>query len=363
MLASYLVAALGLAVLMVVHEGGHYLAARRFGMRVQKFSIGFGPTLYRHRPPGSPTTYQIAIIPFIAYVQIAGMNPYEEIDPKDPGSYANASLWARVVTIAAGPLANYFFASVLFFFGFMRGGNLVIDETSMKITVLPDGPALAADMHDGDKVLSVNDEPIHDWDQLKRAIRAHAGDPVTIRVERAGESAPLAIHVTPKPAGDKEEGKILIGPDARVVPVTASQAAILSLTEPPKIVYELVRGLARTIAGLEKPELSGPVGIVKQTSAAVRSGIANTLKFLGMLSAYLGGFNLLPFPALDGGRLLFLGFEAASRRRPDAKVEARVHAVGLLMMLTLIAFVTYTEVLPKESADKTPATHTQPPPH
>src|SRR5580658_4073541 len=160
MLASYVVAALGLAVLMVVHEGGHYLSARRFGMRVQKFSIGFGPTLYRHRPPGSPTTYQIAIIPFIAYVQIAGMNPYEEIDPKDPGSYANASLWARVVTIAAGPLANYFFASVLFFFGFMRGGNLVIDETSMKITVLPDGPALAADMHDGDKVLSVNDEPI-----------------------------------------------------------------------------------------------------------------------------------------------------------------------------------------------------------
>ena len=86
---------------------------------------------------------------------------------------------------------------------------------------------------------------------------------------------------------------------------------------------------------------------MKQTSAAVRSGAANTLKLLGMLSAYLGGFNLLPFPALDGGRLLFLGFEAASRRRPDAKVEARVHAVGLLMMLTLIAFVTYTEVLPK----------------
>jgi regulator of sigma E protease len=358
MLASYLVAALGLAVLMVVHEGGHYIAARRFGMRVQKFSIGFGPTLYRHRPVGSPTTYQVAIIPFIAYVQIAGMNPYEEIDPKDPGSYANASLWARVVTIAAGPLANYFFASVLFFFGFVRGGNVVVDDVSMKVSVLPDGPAHAADMRDGDKVLTVNDEQIRDWEQLKRAIRAHPGDPVAITVERDG--SPVVIHVTPKPAGDKEEGKILIGPDAKVVSVTLGQAALLSLTEPPKIVYELVRGLARTIAGLEKPELSGPVGIVKQTSAAVRSGIANTLKFLGMLSAYLGGFNLLPFPALDGGRLLFLGFEAASRRRPDAKVEARVHAVGLLMMLTLIAFVTYTEVLPKESADKAPATHTQP---
>jgi regulator of sigma E protease len=345
MLASYLVAALGLAVLMIVHEGGHYLAARRCGMRVQKFSIGFGPTLYRHKPAGSPTTYQIAIIPFIAYVQIAGMNPYEDTDPKDPGSYANASLWARIVTIAAGPLANYFFASVLMFFGFMRGGNLVIDDVSMKVNVSPDGPAHSADMRDGDKVLAVNGEAIKDWDQLKHAIGAHPGEAVTVSVERGG--APVEIHVTPLPKGDKYEGKIFIGPDAKVVPVTTAQAAVLSLTEPPKVVYDLVRGLARTIAGKEKPELSGPVGIVKQTSAAVRSGAANTLKFLGMLSAYLGGFNLLPFPALDGGRLLFLGFEAASRRRPDAKVEARVHAVGLLMMLTLIAFVTYTEVLPK----------------
>jgi regulator of sigma E protease len=345
MLASYLIAALGLAVLMVVHEGGHYVAARRFGMRVQKFSIGFGPTLYRHRPPGSPTTYQIAIIPFMAYVQISGMNPYEDTDPKDPGSYANASLWARVVTIAAGPLANYFFASVLMFFGFLRGGNLIVDDVSMKVNVSAEGPAHAADMRDGDKVLLVNGESIKDWEQLKRAIGAHPGDSIAITVQRDG--TPIEMHVTPLPKGDKYEGKILIGPDARVVPVTAGQALVLSLSEPPKVVYDLVRGLARTILGKEKPELSGPVGIVKQTSAAVRSGAANTLKFLGMLSAYLGGFNLLPFPALDGGRLLFLGFEAASRRRPDAKVEARVHAVGLLMMLTLIAFVTYTEVIPK----------------
>ncbi len=345
MLASYLVAALGLAILMVVHEGGHYLAARRFGMRVQKFSIGFGPTLYRHRPPGSPTTYQIAIIPFMAYVQIAGMNPYEDTDPKDPGSYANGSLWARIVTIAAGLLANYFFASVLMFFGFLRGGNLVVDDVSMRVSVSSEGPAHTADMRDGDRVLAVNGESIKDWDQLKKAIGAHPGDPIAITVQREG--APVEIRVTPLPKGDKYEGKILIGPDARVVPVSAGQALVLSVSEPPKVVYDLVRGLARTILGKEKPELSGPVGIVKQTSAAVRSGAANTLKFLGMLSAYLGGFNLLPFPALDGGRLLFLGFEAASRRRPDAKVEARVHAVGLLMMLTLIAFVTYTEVIPK----------------
>src|SRR5262245_39642937 len=148
--ASYFLAALGLAVLMVVHEGGHYLAARRFGMRVVKFSIGFGPTLWKHKPKGSPTVYQVAIIPFLAYVQIAGMNPFEEQDPNDKGSYANASLWARIVTIGAGPLANYLFASILLFFGFLLGGHRVLDETSMRVSVFEDGPAWQAGLRDGD---------------------------------------------------------------------------------------------------------------------------------------------------------------------------------------------------------------------
>src|SRR5258707_113384 len=167
MFVFYVIAALGLAVLMVVHEGGHYLAARKFGMRVVKFSIGFGPTLWRHKPKGSPTVYQIAIIPYIAYVQIAGMNPFEEQDAEDKGSYMNASLWARLCTIAAGPLANYLFASVLMFFGFLLGGHLVVDEVSMKVSVAREGPAHDAGLLSGDRILSVNGEGIHDWKNLK----------------------------------------------------------------------------------------------------------------------------------------------------------------------------------------------------
>src|SRR6476620_878950 len=182
--AYALIAILGLALLMVVHEGGHYLAARRFGMRVTKFSIGFGPTLWKHRPKNSPTTFQVAIIPFLAYVQIAGMNPYEEIDPKDPESYANASLWARIVTITAGPLANYLFASVLMFFGFLLGGNLVVDETTMRVSILKDGPAAQIGMQDGDRIVSVNGEGIKDWDELKKVIGAKAGEPIDVEVER-----------------------------------------------------------------------------------------------------------------------------------------------------------------------------------
>src|SRR5258706_4756792 len=123
-LVAILLGVLGLGLLMVVHEAGHHFVARAFGMRVIRFSIGFGPVLFRHQPRGSSTVYQVAVIPFLAYVQVAGMNPFEEVDPKDTGSYANASLGARIATIVAGPLANYFFASVLFFVAFTIGGEM-----------------------------------------------------------------------------------------------------------------------------------------------------------------------------------------------------------------------------------------------
>jgi regulator of sigma E protease len=342
--ALYLVAILGLAVLMIVHEGGHYLAARKFGMRVVRFSIGFGPTVYKHKPKDSPTIYQVALIPFLAYVQIAGMNPYEETDPKDAGSYANASLSARVVTIAAGPLTNYFFASVLIFLGLLIGGKEVPDETSMRVVVEP-GAAQAAGMETGDQVLAVNGQEVHAWGALRKAVSAHPGEAVDITIERRGET--LHETVTPGPKGDKDEGLIHVRMPTHVEPVGIGEAARMSVIAPPVFVYENVRAIGRVLVGKEKLQVSGPVGIVRETARQARTGPGVLLQFLGMLSAYLGAFNLLPFPALDGGRLLFLGAEAVSRRRPDAKVEARVHAIGLLMLLTLIAFVTYADVIAK----------------
>jgi regulator of sigma E protease len=343
-IATYLLAILGLAALMVVHESGHYFAARKFGMRVTRFSIGFGPTIVKHKPKGSDTVFQIAIIPFLAYVQIAGMNPFEESDPKDKGSYANASLLGRIITIAAGPAANYVFASVLMFIGFMLGGRTVVDETSMRVNPSPDGPAAQAGIVTGDKIVSVDGTVIHDWDELKAAVGSHAGQTIDIEIERDGK--PMHIKTTPGGEGDKK-GKIMVGPVYYVAKVSVGEAAKLSVTEPPKVVYALVRGLGRMLTFKEKPELSGPVGIVKETAGAIHASAGDAFKLLGAISAYLGGFNLLPFPALDGGRLIFLGYEAASRRKADAKMEAKVHAIGLLMFLTLIAFVTYGEVFAK----------------
>ena len=343
-IALYLVAILGLAVLMVVHEGGHYLAARRFGMRVVRFSIGFGPTIWRHKPKGSPTVYQVALIPFLAYVQIAGMNPYEESDPADRASYANASLWARIVTIAAGPLTNYFFASVLIFFGLLIGGQEVADETSMRLAVEP-GPAQTAGVQTGDQILEVNGSAVHNWDELRKDVSSHPGEVIDLTLSRDG--AVLHKSVIPNRRGEKDEGHIMVRPPFHTEPVGIVEAARISVIEPPVFVYQNVRAIGRAITGKEKLQVSGPVGIVKETARQARTGPGILLRFLGALSAYLGAFNLLPFPALDGGRLLFLGVEAVSRRRPDAKLEARVHAIGLLMLLTLIAVVTYADVIAK----------------
>jgi len=332
----YLVGILGLALLMVIHEGGHHIAARAFGMRVIRFSIGFGPALWRHQPKGSDTIYQVALIPFLAYVQIAGMNPLEEIDPEDKGSYANASLIARISAIIAGPLANYLFASVLFFAAFMIGG-----ETT-KVEVIENTPAARSGMLTSDKVLEIEGTKIERWEQIPELVLPRANKPISVVIEREGEKK--TISIVPEPKAKDGGGQIGVRPTSMVPVMGFKQAAIESVLHPAKVVQALVVGLGRIITGRDRPEVTGPVGIVKETSKAAERGSADYLYFLGILSAYLGGFNLLPFPALDGGRLMFLAYEAVTRRRPNARVEAHTHAVGLLLLLSLIAVISFFDL-------------------
>ncbi|MBK8996545.1 MAG: site-2 protease family protein [Myxococcales bacterium] len=321
---------------MVIHEGGHLLAARAFGMRVIRFSIGFGPALWRHQPKGSDTVYQVALIPFLAYVQIAGMNPLEEVDPDDKGSYANASLVGRISAIVAGPLANYLFASVFFFVAFLIGGE------ATKVQVMKDGAAERAGLANGDKVLSIDGTKIERWEQIPEMVLPRANKKMSIVVQRGAEQK--TIEVVPEPKAKGGGGQIGVRPVSAVPALGVKEAAVESIIHPAKVVEALVVGLGRMITGREKPEVSGPVGIVKETSRAAEQGPAEYLFLLGLLSAYLGGFNLLPFPALDGGRLMFLSYEAVTRRRPNAKIEAHVHAVGLLMLLALIAVVSVFDI-------------------
>ena len=339
MLAPIIFAILGLCVLMIVHEGGHYLAARAFKMRVTKFSIGFGPALLKRKPKDSPTTWQVAAIPLLAYVQIAGMNPLEEVDPNDKGSYANASVTGRITTIFAGPLANYLFASVLIFASLLMRGEQI---ATTRVDVMPNSPAAAAQVKSGDKIVEIGGDKVKDWEHLRSLISAHPNQQTEVVVERDGNV--MRLSVTPAVAN----GQARIGVVTRVqlVPIATGRAAILSIETPAEIVVGMVAGIGRMIAGKDKPELSGPVGIVRETARAMKDGFAIFIYFMGVISACLAAFNLLPIPALDGGRLMFLGYEATTRRRPDPRIEAQVHAVGLVMMLALIVFVTFAVDIP-----------------
>jgi regulator of sigma E protease len=212
--------------------------------------------------------------------------------------------------------------------------------------VVPGGPAAAADVRAGDVILAVNGKSLDTWDELRTEVGAHAGEKVDLLIDRNGEKITKAV--TPGAKGDPQNaGRIQIKPAVKRVSVSVGEAAKIAAIEPPLVVYRSGKGIVNWIRGREKGELAGPVGIVKETAKYAEEGAGSLLFFLGALSAYLGAFNLLPFPALDGGRLLFLAIEAVSRRKPDAKLEAKVHAVGLLMLLGIIAFVTYTELVPK----------------
>lgn len=327
---------LGLGLLVIVHEAGHLLAARASGMQVLRFSLGIGPELFSYRSKRSGTIYRVGAIPFLAYVQIAGMNPFEEIDPDDKTSYANASLFARVFAILAGPLANYVFASVLFFIYFAVGG---VPTSKPLIEVMDDGPARAGQMKTGDLVLAVGGTKVDSWSAMRDQIVKSPGKPLEFDVQRGSER--LKLTVTPK--NEKNEGRIGVAPLPKNEPVTLQEAGVKSLVMPYIVVKSSIIGLARVITLQDPPDFGGPVRIVNETSKAAREGWLTFVSFLGVLSAYLGGFNALPFPALDGGRLAFLGYEAVTRRKPNARIEVVVHALGFAMLLTLIAVVTFSD--------------------
>jgi regulator of sigma E protease len=339
-LIGILAAVFGLALLMVVHESGHHLVARAFRMRVLRFSIGFGPAIWRHQPKGSDTVYQVALIPFLAYVQIAGMNPFEDSDPDDKGSYANATLPARILTVIAGSMANYLFASVLFFGALMIGGQHV---PTTVVDVVEGGAAQIGQMQDGDEITHIDGTRIETFEQMRTIILANASRELEVVVLREGK--PVTVKVTPEPKGDNGGGLIGVAPaSTRRVPVAVGEAVSISIARPADVVYRLVVGLGRIITGKEKASLTGPVGISKEIGKAAHRGLDDYLNILGMLSAYLGGFNLLPIPALDGGRLMFLVYEGVARRKPNARIEAHIHAIGLLMFLALMVVVSVFDI-------------------
>lgn len=335
---SIVVAIVGLGLLIVLHEGGHFLVARLCGMRVERFSIGFGPTLIGFKRKG--TVFQIAPIPLGGFVQITGMNPNEEFDRSDPTVYPNRPRWMRLATILAGPAANYATAVVLMLLVLLVFG--MPSKTQKIIEPVAGRPAAAAGLAAGDVLVEANGQAVNADHPIMDVIQAAQGAPVEIKVLRNGQ--PMVFHVTPEKRSTIYQVGIQIGAIDQRTPVGIGTALKESIVYPYYTSVGILGGLYDMIRGRVHADLSGPIGITKQIAKAAQRGPVDYLGMLILLSVYLGLFNLLPVPALDGGRAMFLAIESITRKRVNPRLEAMVHTAGFVLLLGVLVIVTFKDI-------------------
>jgi regulator of sigma E protease len=342
-----LLAIASVAFLIVVHEGGHYFVARWCQMRIERFSVGFGPGILKKKSKKTGTTFQLAPIPFGGFVEIRGMNIAEEVDPDDKHAYPNRPAWQRFVTIFAGPATNYLSAIVLMMLVYTCHG---VDRPRWYgVGSTLEGYDAHGKLEAGDRILEIDHVPLvlGVGPNLNDRINAGKGAAVTVTIERKGQRSEVSIMPKPDPSKD-QKGNLLIGIKPQQQNETSSvgvlEAAGRALRYPIEETKKIGAMLYGIVFGSEKADPGGPIRMVEEFRTAFSEDIVHGIYLLAGLSVYLGLFNLLPIPALDGGRLVFLGYELITRRRANPKIEAMVHmagimALGVLMILVLIVDV------------------------
>ena len=343
-----LYAVLGITVVVIIHELGHYLVARAFKMRVLRYSLGFGPVIAKFQPKGSPTIFQICALPLLAYVQIDGMNPAEENDPKDPELFCNKSAFARMMVILAGPAANYLAASLIVFSLYAIGGKPEVDPTGpLVITqVTVDSPASRAGIAPRDEIFEANGVAIHEQEDLAGVTRVRANQPTIYRVRRDGVELP-AMTITPMQTEgtDGEPARGIIGilgePTLRFVNAPIGELLLVAIEQPIMVTTLQIAGIANMVRNLTIEGIGGPRQMVEHVASQAELGVRHYVYSLFNLSIALGFFNLLPIPALDGGRAVFVLVEAVTRRKLNAKLETIATLVGFVALISLIVFVSF----------------------
>jgi len=339
-LATAGVTVLGFALLIVIHELGHFAAARLSGMRVERFSVGFGPVLWSRRR--GQTEWCLSALPLGGYVRIAGMAPGEAVDPADGGAYANQPAWRRFLVILAGPAMNYLAAVAIAVAMFATVGLPQPDPAPVAGEILPGGAAARAGLRPGDRVLAFEGNPIETWVDLVAAVQKSPGRTVEMTVRRAGappQAPPELLRATP----DDRGGIGIIGVRPALTTVRTggpAEAFALAVRSTNAQAVSILAGLAQVVTGRQKAELRGPLGIAQEMARSARAGARQFVMMLWFISVVLALFNLLPIPALDGGRLTFLGYELVTRRPVNRRVENVVHLVGALALFALILAVT-----------------------
>ena len=341
MIMKYLLAILLFSVVVLFHELGHFLFAKKAGVKVNEFSLGLGPTLWGKKI--GETIYSIKLLPFGGACEMEG----ENADSTEEGSFYTKSVWQRFSIVFGGPLFNFIMALVFSFFLVVFSG---VDKPV--VTSLMDGyPAAEAGMEVGDEIIKMNGEPIRIYQDLQAYKVFHPGE-INFTVKR--NKTIKNITITPKK--DPKTGELMYGvthefTPAKLNPINVVGYSIWNTRYWIKTTLESLRMLVQRKIGVK--ELSGPVGIVKAVGDTVDKAAPNgigfvllsLMNFAILLSANLGVVNLLPIPALDGGRIALLLVEAVRKKKLNAKIEYAINVCGLVFLLVLMCFVMINDVI------------------
>jgi len=336
---------LALGLLMFFHELGHFLLARLFNIEVEEFGLGLPPRMVRLFT-WRGTEFTLNWIPFGAFVRPKGEN-----DPTVPGGLASVNPWKRLSVLLGGPVMNVLVGIILFTVMFVRIGAPNSSVVQV-IDVVQGSPAEQVGLKAGDTVLKINGEQVNSTEKLHDIVQANLGKEISLTIQRG--SQPVEIRVTPRQNPPEGQGPLGITMGNPYVPVTLTQAvpaAAITAGEQARQFLLLPVRLIRGQTSSEETRVVGPKGMfdiyqearrrdVQASSSPLEQPAVNVLWLVGSISVALGLTNLLPIPALDGGRILFVLPEIILRRRIPAQYENLVHLVGFAALLLLMGYIT-----------------------
>ena len=329
--------------LVVIHELGHFITAKLAGVKVEEFGIGLPPRIFGFRR--GETMYTLNAIPLGGYVKMLG-----EEDPSDPRSLSAKPVAVRAVVLGAGAAMNIVLAIVLFTIVFMVPRDVTVGDVTIAV-VSPNSPAEAAGLQEGDIIRRVNGRRTENFADLRYQYQLRLGATAATQVERAGELLP-PVDVMPRFKTPEGEGATGIQVSL-VNPREATRSAPFWTAVPRagrqigEVLVLMKNGIESWFVGGRSPQddALGPIGIARVTGEVAGLGIIPLLSFAALLSLNLAIFNILPIPALDGGRLFFLAIEVVRRgKRIPPQKEALVHLTGFALLLLLIVIISYNDI-------------------
>ena len=337
-------------ILIFVHELGHFLVAKRSGVKVERFSLGFPPKMIGKKI--GDTEYCISWIPLGGYVKMAGENPDEEKEKWEPFEFLGKPAWQRGLIIVAGPVMNLLLAVVLFWGVVFFSGKEVVHYEKTTIGIVGKGtPAEKAGLKSGDQVISVNGIEVKNFNDMAQIIYKEVEKPIILKWKRGNEVYEAQVTTIKEKVQDengntKEVGKIGVSPEFIIVRLNIFQAFIEGIGITVFITVESVKFLVGLFTGAASLKMvGGPIFIARTAGETAKLGLASFFSFIALLSVNLSIINILPIPVLDGGHILFLGLEKLRGKPLSLKQRAIIHQIGLAFLLALIIYVSYNDIL------------------